>query len=126
MTEHSASCHCGAVAIHFTSPKTLQMTECNCSICRRTGYQHVFIPQEQARVQGEEHLTQYSFGTGAAKHYFCKICGIKPFYVPRSHPESYSVNLRCLDAPSLTISETITFDGQNWEKNIDTLRDATD
>lgn len=125
MATHSASCHCGAVRIQFSAPEAVQRTQCNCSICQRTGYEHIFIPQEDATIIGEDNLTLYTFGTGAAKHYFCKTCGIKPFYIPRSHPESYSVNLRCLDAPTLTISETIEFDGQNWEKNVEALRDAT-
>jgi len=126
MPSHSASCHCGAVSIEFTAPKSVQLTKCNCSMCQRTGHEHIFVLHKDATIKGESNLTLYTFGTGAAKHYFCKACGTKPFYIPRSHPESYSVNLRCLDRPSLTISEVIEFDGENWEDNVESLRDATE
>jgi len=126
MKSHRASCHCGSVSLEFQALDSVQLTICNCSMCDRTGYQHVFIPHSDAKVIGEENLTLYTFGTGAAKHYFCQNCGIKPFYIPRSHPDCYSVNFRCVENDSLKISETIQFDGQNWEKNVQALRQATD
>ena len=46
---------------------------------------------------GGEGLTSYRFGTGAANHLFCAVCGVKSFYQPRSHPEAWSVNLNALD-----------------------------
>jgi hypothetical protein len=65
---------------------------------------------------------QYTFGTGVAKHRFCRRCGVKSFYVPRSHPDGYSVNARCLD-PATIMSMTIRpFDGRDWEsarRNLD-------
>lgn len=125
MAEHCATCHCGAVKLNFEAPETMAVTHCNCSICNMTGYEHVFVPQGDAAIDGEENLSLYRFGTGAAQHYFCKICGIKPFYIPKSHPEDYSVNLRCIKGGTITPSETIEFDGQNWESNIDSLRSKT-
>jgi len=50
-----------------------------------------------------------------AKHLFCSVCGIKSFYVPRSHPDGYSVNARCLDDGTV---ETLTIEpinGREWE-----------
>ena len=125
MPIHQASCHCGSVQIEFEATDPVQVTLCNCSICNRTGYQHVFVPQSDAKITGSDNLSLYTFGSGAAKHYFCKICGIKPFYIPRSHPQSYSINLRCIEGDTLTASETIEFDGQNWENNIKDLRSKT-
>jgi len=125
MTSHSASCHCGAVSIQFKTAEPVQVTYCNCSICRRTGYEHIFVLHEDTVISGQDNLSLYTFGTGAAKHYFCKTCGIKPFYIPRSHPESYSINMRCIEPGTLQIAETIEFDGQDWEKNVDALREAT-
>ncbi|NNE57085.1 MAG: GFA family protein [Hellea sp.] len=125
MARHKASCHCGAVSLDFEAPAHMSVTICNCSICKKTGHQHIFVPQSGAIISGKENLSLYTFGTGAAKHYFCKICGTKPFYIPKSHPEDYSVNLRCVVGDTITASETIEFDGQNWEKNIDSLRSKT-
>lgn len=129
MTEtvtHRGGCHCGTVRFQFRAPAQTSMTICNCSMCRLTAYQHVFIPQtELTFLSGEDHLSLYTFNTGAAKHLFCQTCGIKPLYIPRSHPDSYSVNYRCIDAGTMTITETIQFDGGNWDANIADLRGKT-
>ena len=123
---HKGQCHCGAVKFVFDAPDIMSMTQCNCSICAMSGYQHVFIPKPDLRfTSGEADLTTYRFGSGAAQHMFCKICGVKPLYIPRSHPDSYSVNLRCITGDSLKISKTIAFDGQNWDKNIQALKQQT-
>ena len=58
----------------------------------------------------------YSFNTGTARHLFCSQCGIKSFYVPRSHPDGFSVNARCLDAGTIEGLTIRPFNGQEWEK----------
>jgi len=52
-----------------------------------------------------------------ARHTFCKVCGVKPFYVPRSNPDGYSVNVRCLDKSTIKSVSILPFDGKNWEDN---------
>jgi hypothetical protein len=119
---HRGSCHCGAVRIEVEAPAEVEVTECNCSICSRTGYLHLIVPKSAMRlVSGEDQLTLYTFNTGTAKHYFCRVCGCKPFYVPRSHPEGYSVNLRCLDPATIRSVTVRQFDGANWEAARGTL-----
>jgi hypothetical protein len=119
---HRGSCHCGAVRIEVEAPADVEVTECNCSICSRTGYLHLIVPKSAMRlVSGEDQLTLYTFNTGTAKHYFCRVCGCKPFYVPRSHPEGYSVNLRCLDPATIRSVTVRQFDGANWEAARGTL-----
>ena len=122
---HSGGCHCGAVTFTFEAPSRMSVTACSCSICHMTGYLHVFVPQTDVEISGGENLTTYTFNTGQAKHMFCKICGVKPLYIPRSHPDDYSINLRCITPGTLEISETIEFDGRNWEANIDGLKEQT-
>lgn len=113
---HRGGCHCGRVRFEVEAPAEITVTDCNCSICVRTGYQHLIVPKERFKlVQGEEFLTNYRFNTGAAQHLFCKVCGIKSFYVPRSHPDGISVNARCLDPGTVTHMEFEPFDGRNWE-----------
>jgi hypothetical protein len=86
------------------------------------GYQHLIVPRSDFRIlKGEDELTTYEFNTGVAQHYFCKHCGIKSFYVPRSHPEGISVNARCLDRGTITSVTLEPFDVRNWEQNIDKL-----
>jgi hypothetical protein len=115
MIEAKGGCHCGVVRFTAQLPDPpVPALDCNCSICRMTGFVHIMVPHEEFWLeQGAEMLTSYRFGTGAAEHLFCAICGVKSFYQPRSHPESWSVNANCLDEPvELIIGE---FDGQNWD-----------
>ena len=115
---HRGGCHCGAVAFEVDAPADLSVTDCNCSICRMTGFLHLIVPKNRFRlVKGEADLADYRFNTGTARHLFCRHCGIKSFYVPRSHPDGYSVHLRCL-APGTVRSVRISpFDGVHWEKS---------
>jgi hypothetical protein len=102
LVTHRGGCHCGAVAFEVMAPARVTVSDCNCSICRMSGYLHLIVPQARLRLlRGEEALTAYAFNTGTARHLFCRHCGVKSFYVPRSNPDGYSVNLRCLDAATL-------------------------
>ena len=119
---HHGGCHCGAVAFEVDAPAALEVTECNCSVCAMTGFLHLIVPTSRFRlVRGAEVLAEYRFNTGAAKHLFCRHCGIKSFYVPRSHPDGISVHARCLK-PGTVVSITVKpFDGRNWEASRSTL-----
>ena len=80
-----------------------------------TGFLHIVVLHEDFElVTGRDALATYRFGTGAAEHLFCRHCGVKSFYQPRSHPDAWSVNAYCLDAP--VELEIETFDGRNWEQ----------
>jgi hypothetical protein len=113
---HAGACHCGRVRIEVLAPRDLDLLDCNCSMCARTAYLHLIVGADRFRLlAGRDDLAEYRFGTGVARHRFCRHCGVKAFYVPRSHPDGYSVNARCLD-PATIISMTIRpFDGQNWD-----------
>jgi len=113
---HRGGCHCGAVRFEVDAPADVEAVECNCSICNMTGYQHLIVPAKAFRLlAGQEALSSYTFNTGIAKHYFCSRCGIKSFYIPRSHPNGYSVNVRCLDPATIASVVTVPYDGRNWE-----------
>jgi len=115
---YAGGCHCGAVRWEAELPQTFEVEDCNCSMCAMSGNIHVIVPRGRFRlVQGADNLTEYTFNTGAAKHRFCRTCGIKSFYVPRSNPDGFAVTWRCLDDWN-TLGVTVTpFDGQNWEAN---------
>lgn len=120
---HTGSCHCGAVRYEVDAPADLEVSECNCSICSRSGYLHLIVPRARFRLlSGEDNLTTYTFDTHEAKHKFCKTCGIKSFYIPRSHPDGISVNVRCLDDATIKSMNVEFFDGKNWEANIGKLK----
>ena len=114
---YAGSCHCGRVRFEALAPARVQVTECNCSMCARAGYLHLIVPKERFRlVSGADALTTYQFNTGTARHLFCSVCGVKSFYVPRSHPDGYSVNARCLDEGTLEDMIIVRKDGKNWEQ----------
>lgn len=118
---YSGNCHCGAVRFSVEAPEDVEAEDCNCSICRMTGFLHLIAPKSKfTLLSGEQHLSLYTFNTGVAKHYFCNICGIKPFYIPRSNPDGVDVNIRCLtpQPESITVK---AFDGRHWEQNAHTL-----
>jgi hypothetical protein len=117
MMRYSGGCHCGAVRFEVEAPDEVEVERCNCSICAKSGFLHLIVPKSRfTLVRGGEALATYTFNSGVARHLFCKICGIKSFYIPRSNPDGVDVNLNCLDAqpPHLRIVE---FDGRNWEQN---------
>ena len=127
METYRGGCHCEQVQFEIDAPDKLTAVECNCSICRSAGYLHLIVAAEHFRLlQGQDALTKYQFNTRTAIHYFCRTCGIKSFYVPRSHPNGYSVNARCLDNINIDSISVKPFDGANWEGSIDTLRSAID
>ena len=119
----TGGCHCGAVRFEVRVPDEIELIDCNCSMCSKTGYLHLIVADGDFRIlKGKSKLTKYVFNTKSAKHYFCSICGIKSFYVPRSHPNGWSVNFRCLDnREDFKSVITTEFDGANWEANADTL-----
>lgn len=114
---HTGGCHCGRVRFEVIAPARLTVSDCNCSICSKSGYLHLIVPKSRFRIlSGEDWLTTYEFNTRTAKHLFCSVCGIKSFYVPRSFPEGYSVNARCLDEGSVEEMKVVQTDGKNWEE----------
>jgi hypothetical protein len=118
LVKHAGGCHCGKVRFEIEAPASFMVGDCNCSMCARSGYKHLFVQKQHFRlVAGEDALTNYQFNTGVARHLFCRHCGIKAFYVPRSHPDGYSVNARCLDPGTFTITGEEAIDGRNWEKH---------
>jgi hypothetical protein len=118
MTWKKGGCHCGAIRFEVSAPDEIELQACNCSICHMTGFLHYIVPKSRFRLlSGKTKLTRYAFHTGTAKHLFCSICGIKSFYIPRSHPDAFSVNFRCLDAEDFHTVLTVDFDGKNWEQH---------
>jgi len=114
---YRGGCHCGAVRFEVEAPERTLVQDCNCSLCAMTGFLHLIVPKSKFRlVKGGENITTYTFNTGIAKHTFCRTCGIKSFYVPRSHPDGFSVNARCLDRSTITSMKITPYDGRNWEK----------
>ena len=117
MIEYAGGCHCGAVRFTVLAGAAIEAIECNCSICSKSGFLHLIVPKNRFTLQqGAESLVEYQFNTGVAKHLFCKVCGIKSFYIPRSNPHGFSVNVRCLDVSAKDV-KIVPFDGRRWEQH---------
>lgn len=122
LLEHRGGCHCGAARFAFKSPAAVRVQRCNCSMCAMTGFEHLIVPNAHFTLLSDPAaLTTYSFNTGVARHLFCRVCGVKSFYVPRSNPDGYSINLRCVDRSTISAVEYEDFDGRNWEEHGATL-----
>jgi len=116
LVTHTGGCHCGRVRFEVRAAAELNVSQCNCSTCAKSGYLGLTVPKERfTLLQGGDSLTTYSFNTRVARHPFCRHCGIKSFYHPRSHPEGVTVNARCLDPESVASMRIRPFDGRRWE-----------
>jgi hypothetical protein len=123
MRAFHGGCHCGAVRFRVEVAEPLRAVVCNCSICDKKGFVHLIVGREAFHLETPwEALSEYRFHTGAARHLFCRTCGIHSFYVPRSHPDGFDVNVRCLDGDALRDFALEPFDGRRWEENVDALR----
>ena len=124
MTTCEGGCHCGRVSFEIEIPDRVTVHRCNCSICQKSGYLHLIVPANHFHLlKGDDDLVDYRFHSGVARHLFCGVCGIKSYYVPRSHPDSFSVNLNCIDLPNgieVTIED---FNGRNWSENLNQIVD---
>jgi hypothetical protein len=116
MITHTGGCHCGRVRFEVVAPANIDVVECDCSMCSNFGFLHLIVPAERFKLlRGSDALTTYTFNTGVAKHLFCATCGVKSFYVPRSHPDGFSVNARCIDSGTIQSMTVSAFNGRDWE-----------
>lgn len=117
LVTHRGGCHCGRVRFEVLAPAKVTVSDCNCSMCSKSGYLHLIVRAAHFKLlSGQEALTTYTFNTGTARHLFCSVCGIKSFYVPRSHPDGFSINARCLDPGTLEEMSVRATNGREWEK----------
>lgn len=106
---YRGSCHCGAVTFEITSDFP-ELTTCNCSICTKKNALMVRVHEDDFKqVSGELELSEYNFHTGTARHFFCSKCGVYTFHRKRMMPDSYGVNVFCLegfDPAGIPVRET--------------------
>ena len=118
MNTYHGSCHCRTVRFEIKADLS-RLEHCNCSICIKKGALFTYAaPSDFRLLQGESALSLYQFNTKVSSHFFCRHCGIHTFGHPRSSPDNYIVNVRCLDDFDLDEAdyELGLFDGRNWEE----------
>ena len=125
MPTWSGSCHCGAVRFTVTA-EIDELTRCDCSLCARRGALMAKVHESALTIEaGEDQLTLYQWNTKAARHWFCRTCGIYPFHRKRAAPDHYGVNVGCLSdfdasaypyrsADGLTMSVRSAFARPEW------------
>ena len=97
MSPYFGACHCGAVRFRIDAEPT-ELTVCDCSLCAKKNAVMTQVHESALTIlAGEEALTEYRWNTGVARHFFCSTCGIYPFHRKRSVPDSYGVNVACLE-----------------------------
>ena len=123
MPTFEGGCHCGAVRFRVdVAADQRDVLDCNCTICAKKGFLHLIVPHDRfTLIAGADRIVTYSFGTNVAQHMFCSVCGIHSFYRPRSHPDHWDVNARCLNA-QMSYWTIKPFDGANWEDNVELIR----
>ena len=97
MSHYLGSCHRGAVT--FTVDyEPMELTLCDCSLCAKKNAVMAAVPEERLTVTaGEDNLGLYQWNTKVARHYFCRTCGIYTFHRKRSSPDTFGVNVFCLE-----------------------------
>ena len=91
-------CHCGQFKAEINIVNLDKVLRCNCSICKRKGAIMSLVKNDDFKiVEGEEKLTLYKFHTKVAKHYFSTKCGIHTHNLRRADPNTYGINIACLD-----------------------------
>ena len=101
MTVYFGSCHCGRARFKV-EVELDHVRACDCSICRRWGALiHRVEADKLELLTPLEALTTYQFHTRQATDYFCPVCGILPFRRPRTAPQLWAINIRCLEGVDL-------------------------
>ena len=97
---YHGSCHCGAVRFAAEIDLAAPCLRCNCSYCLKIRCWASLVPPTAFRLlAGEADLSEYRFGAGRERHYFCRHCGVRPFGrgdSPRGGP-FVGIGVNCLD-----------------------------
>ena len=97
MSPYFGACHCGAVRFRVEA-EPAELTVCDCSLCAKKNAVMTQVHETDLTIlAGGDVLTEYRWNTRVARHFFCSVCGIYPFHRKRSAPDSYGVNVACLE-----------------------------
>ena len=105
---YEGSCHCGEVKFRAILDLDKSIV-CDCSICRKKG--SIISRADDSGFElltSLDELSVYTFNKNIAKHYFCPKCGVHPFHHPRSYPELWGINVRCLKGVTVDDVDTPT------------------
>lgn len=119
MTE--ASCHCGAVRLSVATAPA-EVTDCNCSICRRLGALWAYYDPARVSVDGATQTYVRADGPqpGRLAFHRCGVCGCVTHWsalepgVPRM-----GVNARLMAPEAVAAARVRRLDGADTWKELD-------
>jgi hypothetical protein len=118
VTEVVTSCHCGRATITLPR-KPEQVTQCNCSLCSKTGFRGVYFSSDEIEIAGEfDSYVRSDLKQAYLANHRCRTCGILTHWTPLSDPphERVGVNARLIDAAILEGVPLQQVDGASWDE----------
>ena len=110
-----ATCHCGAIVLEIEEAPR-EVTQCNCSICRRYGVLWAYYSPRQVRVTGGATDT-YSWDDRSIAFHRCARCGCVSHWWPVDPQlDRMGVNARLMEPALLEQARLRRLDGAGTEK----------
>lgn len=113
-----AACHCGRATIRLPR-KPEQVTQCNCSLCTKTGFRGVYFGSNELVIEGEFHsYVRDDLKQAYLANHRCAYCGILTHWTPLTDPphERMGVNARLIDPAALDGVPVQEVDGASWDE----------
>lgn len=114
-----ASCHCGAIKFEVDAEPG-ELTDCNCSICRRYGALWAYFSPKQVRFTTDGATDIYMWNDRMLEFHRCKVCGCLTHWlaVKRDH-DRMGVNARMMSPQVLAKARVRRFDGADTWKELE-------
>jgi hypothetical protein len=111
-----ARCHCGQATIAL--PRAPEyVSQCNCSLCAKTGFRGIYYASEELRIAGDfDAYVRGDISEPMIRNLRCANCGVATHWELLSEPphERIGVNARLVDPAVLDGIEVREIDGASW------------
>lgn len=114
----SLTCHCGAVRVEVAQAPA-EVTDCNCSICRRYGTLWAYYAPKRVRfIAAVPPTDQYLWGDRDLEFHRCRCCGCITHWSPADKTrDRMGVNMRLADPEIVEAARIRRLDGADtWAK----------
>jgi hypothetical protein len=114
-----ASCQCGAVELEIAVPPQ-EVTDCNCSICRRYGVLWAYYSPTQVRFAKDGATDFYMWDDKAIRFHRCRDCGCVTHWAAVDPAvDRMGVNARLMDPEAVGGARVRRLDGAVTERYVD-------
>ena len=114
-----ATCHCGAVALELDEAPR-EITECNCSICRRYGVLWAYVSPHAVRGWQDAQTETYLWDDRSIAFHRCRVCGcVSHWLAVNPDRNRMGVNARLLDPELIRRARLRHLDGAVSERYVD-------